>query len=105
MGLTSSPRVFTKVLKPAFAYLRSLGYTSTAYVDDSYSLCERNIVDTVRVFDSLGLTINLDKSVLQPCQKLNFLGFLLCSITMTVRLTEPRKLEIKDMRSKMFKKR
>ena len=35
MGLTTSPRVFTKVLKPVFAQLREKGYMSTAYIDDS----------------------------------------------------------------------
>ena len=35
MGLTTSPRVFTKVLKPVFAHLREKGYMSTAYIDDS----------------------------------------------------------------------
>lgn len=106
MGLTSSPRVFTKLLKPAFAYLRSLGHISTAYIDDSclqaatYNLCEKKVT----MLDSLGLTINLEKSVLQPCQTLVFLGFMLCSTTMTVHLTETRKLEIKEMCLEMLKK-
>lgn len=36
MGLTVSPRVFTKILKPVvFATLRAKGHVSTAYIDDS----------------------------------------------------------------------
>ena len=39
MGLTSSPRIFTKVLKPVCSYLRSqLGHTCLGYVDDSFYL-------------------------------------------------------------------
>ena len=47
MGLPSSPRIFTKVMKPVFAYLRStffhtcLGHIDDSfYVEDSYSECE-----------------------------------------------------------------
>ena len=35
MGLASSPRVFTKALKPVFASLRAKGFITTAYIDDS----------------------------------------------------------------------
>ena len=35
MGSTSSPRFFTKILQPMFAYLRARGHISTAYIDDS----------------------------------------------------------------------
>ena len=41
MGLSSSPRVFTKVMKPVFAYLRSqFGHTCLGYIDDSFYLEE-----------------------------------------------------------------
>ena len=100
MGLASSPRVFSKLLKPVFAHLRSHGHVSAAYIDDSClqgntkEECAKNVTDTITLFDSLGLTINLEKSVLEPCQNLIFLGFFLCSLTMTVRLTDSRKEEI-----------
>jgi hypothetical protein len=36
MGLTSSPRIFTKILKPVFATLRSRsGHCCLGYIDDS----------------------------------------------------------------------
>ena len=39
MELTSSPRIFTKFLKPVCSYLRSqLGHTCLGYVDDSFYL-------------------------------------------------------------------
>ena len=100
MGLTHSPRVFTKLLKPVFSDLRSKGHTSSAYIDDSclqestYSKCKQNIKDTVTLMDSLGLTVHPEKSVLEPTQQIIFLGFLLCSVTMTVRLPPERCLEI-----------
>ena len=98
MGLTSSPRVFTKILKPVFAKLRAKGHISTAYTDDSclqgisFQSCLQNIQDTVALMDSLGLTVHPEKSVLIPTQEIVFLGFVLCSLTMTVRPT-PEKCE------------
>ena len=96
MGLATSPRVFTKVLKPVFAYLREKGYMSTAYIDDSClqgqtSLeCSDNISATIKFMDSLGLTINPDKSVLIPTRQIIFIGFLLCSETMIIRPTSEK---------------
>ena len=96
MGLTHLPCVFTKVLKPVFAHLRGRGHISSAYIDDSclqgstYDRCLQNIHDTIQLMDSLGQTVQLGKSVLQPIQQIVFLGFLLCSVTMSVRLPAER---------------
>lgn len=111
MGLSSSPRIFSKILKPAFASLRSKGHVSSAYIDDSClqgetrEQCAKNIIDTVSLFDSLGLTINVEKSVLELVQQITFLGFVLCSVTMTVRLTNIRKDEIENLCQEMLKTR
>ena len=100
MGLASSPRVFTKVLKPIFASLRARGFISTAYIDDSclqgasFEECSDNIQATVNLMDSLGFTVHLNKSVLFPTKQIVFLGFLLCSDSMTVCLTPERKNEL-----------
>ena len=100
MGLTHSPRVFTKILKPVFAKLRAKGHVSSAYIDDSclqgasYHQCQKNIGETVQLMDSLGLTVQPQKSIFEPRQQIIFLGFLLCSVTMTVRLPPERRQEI-----------
>ena len=102
MGLATSPRVFTKILKPIFASLRTQGFISTAYIDDNclqgstFEECQRNIWSTVKLMDSLGFTVHLEKSVLIPTKRITFLGFLLCSETMTVRLTQERVKELLD---------
>ena len=103
MGFTHSPRVFTKMLKPIFATLRAKGHVSSAYIDDSclqgstYQLCKQNIEETVKLMDSLGLTVKPEKSVFEPTQQIIFLGFILCSVTMTVRLPPERRQEIVDL--------
>lgn len=37
MGLTTAPRIFTKLLKPIYADLRERGNTCMGYIDDSYT--------------------------------------------------------------------
>ena len=95
-GLASAPRLFTKLLKPVYASLRSLGLFCMGHIDDSflmgynYASCEENIVQTVNMFLKLGFVIHPAKSVLIPTQELEFLGFLLNSISMSICLP-PRK--------------
>ena len=75
-GLTSSPRIFTKILKPVFAHLRAHGHISTEFIDDSFLLgltfedCFNNIRDTVYIMNKLGFAINLGKSILQLCKRI-----------------------------------
>ena len=97
MGLSSSPRIFTKVLKPFFSALRSqFGHTCLGYVDDSFYLeesyleCEEATLRAVQLFISLGFKIHPEKSVVIPTQVLEFLGFTLNSILMTVTLTDKK---------------
>ena len=35
-GLASAPRIFTKLLKPVYATLHSMGHLNSGYIDDSY---------------------------------------------------------------------
>ena len=53
---------------------------------DTYEECVRNISDTLWLADDLGFTVHKEKSVVVPTQQIIFLGFLICSVTMTVRL-------------------
>lgn len=92
-GLTTGPCDFTKVVKTLFRVLRDKGHLNSFYLDDSflvhhtYSGCLRNVLDTITLSRDLGFTINPAKSVLFPTQELVFLGFVLNSVSMTVRLT------------------
>ena len=111
MGLTSSPRIFTKNLKPVFAYLRARAHISTAYIDDScllgltYWECANSIKDTVSLMDELGLIVSEEKSVLLPCTRIEFLGFILCSESMTVRLNQKRCQNVLDICNQLKNKK
>ena len=78
-GLACCPRKFTKLMKPVFSNLRQLGHLPTNYIDDSCLIgrdwddCERNVIDTVKILDTLGFVVHPHKSVLTPTQKFVYL--------------------------------
>ena len=97
-GLSSAPRVYTKIMKPVFSSLRKIGHNNVSYIDDSLlkgdtrEECAENIFETVQLVDSLGFTVHPEKSVLFPTQEIVFVGFIINSVSMTIRLT-PEKAE------------
>lgn len=110
-GLASAPRYFTKVLQPVYSTLHSQGYLNVGYIDDSYlqggskTECRSNILTTLNLFESLGFLINHEKLVLQPCQKLPLLGFLLDSVNMKVFITAEKREKITFEEKYNFHKR
>ncbi len=80
-GLAVCPRKFTKLLKPAFAYLRKHG---------QYNDCIENIVATLSLLDKLGFTVHQRSLYLFLHNELCFLGFVLDSLKMCVSLTPER---------------
>ena len=109
-GYVDAMRVFTKVLKPVFAYLRERGHSSVIYVDDSllkgdsYQECLENIEMTKQLLEDLGFYVHYDKSVLTPTQKIVFLGFEIDTVNMTVSLTAEKKQKIKEYCIKLLSK-
>ena len=101
-GLGFAPRLFTKLLKPAYSTLRKHGFQSVGYIDDSYLQgltkreCSNNVTATTTLFDNLGLCNNLEKSILEPSHVLEFLGFILNSEAMTITLTPVKAANIKQ---------
>lgn len=102
-GLSPAPRLYTKLLKPVFATLRKLGHSNVPYIDDSLlqsdtqDSCVQNVTDTVSLMDKLGLTVHPDKSVINPVQCIEFVGFVINSLDMTVRLTPRKAADIKSL--------
>ena len=97
-GLPSAPRVHTKIMKPVFSSLRKIGHNNVSYIDDNLLKgdtredCAENIFETVQLVDSLGFTVHPEKSVLFPTQEIIFVGFIVNSVSMTIRL-RPEKAE------------
>lgn len=71
-GLTSSPRIFSKMLKLAIVHIQSQGIKISFYLDDIFkcSSCSDTLRShlnlTMSILTSLGFTINIEKSSLIP---------------------------------------
>ena len=71
-GLSSALRLFTKLMKPMFSFLRELGHISSGYLGDSFLLgyfpdkCKANIDDTLTLYHNLGFLPHEVKSVTIP---------------------------------------
>ena len=79
-GLSTSPRIFTKVLAPVVAAIRLLGIHIHPYLDDilvrasSPETLLINLQMAMDMFLKAGYIINLEKSHLRPTQDLIFIG-------------------------------
>ena len=110
-GLPQGPRRFTKLTKPIYAYLHKLGHIVSGFLDDtiiiadSFTACVKSIADTVWVFQQLGFTINVEKSVLIPTQWLVYLGFAINSVNMSVSLPGDKRLTLKALCLKTLKEK
>ena len=75
-GFSDAMRVFTKVSKPVYVYLRQQGYMSVIFVDDSYLQGDteqeslQNIETTESLLESLSLAIHEGKSIQNPTQEI-----------------------------------
>ena len=56
--------------------------------------CVSNIHDTVHLFSKLGFIVHPEKSILKPTQEIEFLGFIINSLTMTVRLSASKSTKV-----------
>ena len=80
MGLKSSPRVFTGVIKCVKGYLQQRGIDVHQYLDDwlirarSAKLAEENTKTVLKLVEDLGFVIILEKSELKPTQQIVYLG-------------------------------
>ena len=79
-GLRSAPRVFTKIMAVIGAYLRQKLMYIFMYLDDwlminaNKTLLESQLQCLLKLLKSLGLIVNVKKSVLVPTQNLEYLG-------------------------------
>ncbi|XP_073444579.1 uncharacterized protein [Dendrobates tinctorius] len=86
-GLSTAPRIFTKVMAEVMAYVRQKDTLIVPYLDDfliignSDTQCTERVADAISSLQDLGWIINIQKSRLVPQSLQMFLGFQLNSIT------------------------
>ena len=91
-GISSAPRAFTKLMKPVVGLLRQLGIRLIIYLDDilimapSCALALQLASTTPNLLEGLGFVVNYQKSVLVPATTMEFLGFVVDSLTLSLAL-------------------
>ena len=95
-GLTSSPRVFTKILRPLIKLLRAKGIRVVVYLDDLLIMARtkeellRHTDSLIRCLQDHGFTINQKKSCLTPSHVIDYLGFQVDSKSMLIKLPKKK---------------
>ena len=102
-GLTSAPRVFTKVFKTVLVYLRSKGIRVSAFFDDviivasSINLIMEHLYFTRLTLRSLGFLINNNKSSLVPSKSMMHLGYIWNTDDYTISVPVDKVLNFKKL--------
>ena len=109
MGFKHSPLLFTKLMKAPLGFLRAnYGCILVCYIDDILILgssaleVQKSVAYVANLLQMLGFHINAEKSELKPSQSIEFLGFILNSVDMTVRLTDDKILKITELATKVL---
>ena len=98
----TAPKLFTKLLKPVLDSLRSAGVRLIGYLDDFLIMgktkreTEKAFLRIKSLLESLDFIVNGEKSLQIATHRIEFLGFIIDSAQMTIRL--PAK-KIKDITS------
>ena len=110
-GLTSSPRIFTKVFRTVLTFLRKRGLRISAWFDDiilvanSISLLLEQLHFTLLTLKSLGFIPNREKSMLNPSQTINHLGFNWDSVNFNISVPEEKVIALKSLCRKTLSRR
>ena len=87
-GLSTAPRVFTKLLKPVVSSLRTQNIRLIVYLDDillvgpTLPILTGQTTLVLELLQNLGFIINFQKSILAPSAKMEFLGLVVDSHAM-----------------------
>ena len=110
-GIAVGPRFFVQMTKAIASYLCRLGVQIIIYIDDTIVVgpdvqaVERDWDLVISTLENCGFMVNRAKSHLTPCMSIEFLGFILNSEEMTIKLTKVKRRRIRDMVANMLQKK
>jgi len=99
-GYRDAPRVFTKLIRAALQPLRESGVVLIAYLDDilvmaeSAPTCAQHTQRLVNHLSSLGFDLKEEKCLVHPSQEIDFLGFSVDLINLTLSLPTAKKTDL-----------
>ena len=91
-GLSCTPWVFTKITNAVVAVLREMGVRIIMYIDDmlimaeSKALLKGHVNEVIYLLENLGFVVNVPKSLLEPRRLIDFLSYLVDSMSMELKL-------------------
>ena len=106
-GLSCAPWVFTKTLKPVLTLLRELGVRLVAYIDDILVLAETEEMardhtgGLIYLLENLGFIVHPEKTITTPTQEIEFLGMVVDSRAMELRLSGQKLKKIRREAAKI----
>ena len=107
-GLSQAPRLFTKLMKPVVGHLRSIGIMLVFYLDDillvaeSQEMASLHLQISKNLLVDLGFSLNIEKSSVEPSQNIEFLGFAINSVDMTLSLPHTKAVGIVEICQEML---
>ena len=91
-----------KVMKPVVGFVRSKEVQCVVYIDDfllmhqkKQDLMKRTAL-TLNLLETLGFLVNYSKSHLQPSQRIEYLGFMINSLTGELSLPKEKVVQIRS---------
>ena len=101
-GLSLAPRVFTRILRPVVAHLRSKGVCVVIYLDDLLLMHHQRdtlleiFQDVLHLLSSLGFLVKLEKCSPVPTRRLVFLGAVIDTTLISIALPEEQILRLQS---------
>ncbi len=102
-GLAPAPRIFTKILKVVMAFVRKQGVRLVIYLDDILIISgsrEGALADlklVVELLRVLGFILNVEKSVFEPTQSIEFLGVIVDALKLSFALPPSKVQAVTDL--------
>ena len=108
-GLSTAPRVFTKVMRPMMAFFRSLGVRVLGMIDDYLWAAQKERINDVKaavltVLPQLGWSLN-EKCELEPQDEVLMLGMLINAKEFVVKAPEKKvNATLHDIKAALWKR-
>lgn len=90
IGHALAPHLFQQFLEAVLDEVNlALNIDGIAYLDDwlLHSASTADLMEAISMIEAKGITINTQKSILNPITKLHYLGFKIDSVELTIQLT------------------
>ena len=107
-GLSVSPWFITKLFRPVIAHLQQKGIKAVIYIDDmlvfgdTREQCQKAAEEALALFKQLGVVVNVKKSCLSPSQQVDYLGYTINSVDMTIRAPTKKLINVRKELKKFF---